>query len=154
MFDKFKKWWNEDISGNNPPTPVEPPKPKKPRQPRKPKPPEAPPPELTPKEKATAAGEPWVEVLKFDMDPKDIHTGNFTIDFNDKFVINLIRAGYKVKDTDTDNDIVDRWFTQICRSIVLEQFEQVVADPVNRGADDVRPPAVKRNLGGGKVEIS
>ena len=150
MFDKIKSIFRKP---EPPPPVVAEPKVKKPRKPKAPKA-EAPPPELTPKEKATATGEPWVEVLKFDMDPKDIHTGNFTIDFNDKFVINLIRAGYKVKDTDTDNDIVDRWFTQICRSIVLEQFEQVVADPVNRGADDVRPPAVKRNLGGGKVEIS
>lgn len=149
MFDKFKKWWNYDIGGNTlPPSP-----PKKPRAPRKPKV-VAPPPELSAKDKATAAGEPYVNVVSFEMNAKDIHTGDFTIDFNDKFVLNLIRAGYKIKDTDTDVDIVDRWFTQICRSIVLEQFEQVEADPVNRGADDVRPPAVKKNLGDGKVEIS
>jgi hypothetical protein len=154
MFDKFKKWWNEDIGGNIPPEPPPPP-PKKPRAPRKPKevvPP--PPPELSEKEKATAAGEPYVNVVNFEMNVKDIHTGDFTIDFNDKFVLNLIRAGYKIKDTDTDVDIVDRWFTQICRSIVLEEYEQAVADPVNRGADDVRPPAVVRDIGAGRKEIS
>jgi hypothetical protein len=149
MFDKFKKWWNYDIGGNTLP----PPPPKKPRAPRKPKVVSTPP-ELSAKDKATAAGEPYVNVVSFEMSATDIHTGDFTIDFNDKFVLNLIRAGYKIKDTDTDVDIVDRWFTQVCRSIVLEQFEQVEADPVNRGADDVRPPAVKRNLGDGKVEIS
>ena len=153
MFDKFKNWWNYDIGGNTLPPPAPPSPPKKPRAPRKPKV-VAPPPELSAKDKATAAGEPYVNVVSFEMSATDIHTGDFTIDFNDKFVLNLIRAGYKIKDTDTDVDIVDRWFTQVCRSIVLEQFEQVEADPVNRGADDVRPPAVKRNLGDGKVEIS
>ena len=156
MFDKFKKWWGQDIGGNTlPPPESPPPPPKKPRAPRKPKevvPP--PPPELSEKEKATAAGEPYVNVVNFEMNAKDIHTGDFTIDFNDKFVLNLIRAGYKIKDTDTDVDIVDRWFTQICRSIVLEEYEQAVADPVNRGADDVRPPAVVRDIGAGRKEIS
>ncbi len=147
MFNKIKKLFTKS-------EPVRAaPKEKKPRKPRLPKV-EAPPPVLTPKEIATAAGEPYVEVLKFDMDQKDIHTGNFTIDFNDKFVLNLIRAGYKKKDSDTDNDIIDRWFTEICRSIVLEQYEQAVADPVNRGADDVRPPAQERDLGDGRREIS
>jgi hypothetical protein len=149
MFDKIKNLFKK------PEPPPPPPKAeKKARAPRQKKIVEEIKPNLTEKERATAAGEPYVNVLSFEMNAKDIHTGDFTIDFNDKFVLNLIRAGYKIKDTDTDVDIVDRWFTQICRSIVLEQLEQVEADPVNRGADDVRPPAVKRNLGDGKVEIS
>lgn len=148
MFDKLK-----NIFKKPEPPPLPPAKEKKPRAPRKPKV-VATPPELSEKEKATAAGEPYVNVVSFEMNAKDIHTGDFTIDFNDKFVLNLIRAGYKIKDTDTDVDIVDRWFTQICRSIVLEQLEQVEADPANRGADNVRPPVTKRNLGDGKVEIS
>jgi hypothetical protein len=45
MFDKFKKWWNDDIGGNTlPPSPP----PKKPRAPRKPKE-VAPPPVLSEK---------------------------------------------------------------------------------------------------------
>jgi len=148
MFDKLK-----NIFKKPEPPPARPKAEKKPRAPKKPKV-AAPPPELSAKEKATAAGEPYVEVLKFDMDPNDIHTGNFTIDYNDKFLANLIRAGYKKKATDTDNDIVDRWFTEICRNIVLEEYEQVVAAPGNRGADDVRPPAVKKDIGDGRAEIS
>lgn len=148
MFDKLK-----NIFKKPEPPPAQTKAEKKPRAPRKPKV-VAPPPELSAKEKATGAGEPYVEVLKFDMDPNDIHTGNFTIDYNDKFLANLIRAGYKKKATDTDNDIVDRWFTEICRNIVLEEYEQVVAAPGNRGADDVRPPAVKKDIGDGRAEIS
>lgn len=158
MFDKLKNWFGSGANVNAPSTqsrPEPPPSPpKKPRAPRKPKAVAPPPPELSEKEKATAAGEPYVNVVNFEMNAKDIHTGDFTIDFNDKFVLNLIRAGYKIKDTDTDVDIVDRWFTQICRSIVLEEYEQAVADPVNRGADDVRPPAVVRDIGAGRKEIS
>ena len=154
MFDKFKKWWNEDIGGNIPPEPPPPP-PKKPRAPRKPKevvPP--PPPELSEKEKATAAGEPYIAITKVEIDPNNINNGGFDLDWNDKFLTNLIRAGYKQKPEDTDNVIIDRWFQTVCRNIALEVYEQEVADPLNRGTDDIRPPAVKKNLGDGKVEIS
>jgi hypothetical protein len=58
------------------------------------------------------------------------------------------------KETDTDEMVVDRWFQTVCRNIALEVYEQEVADPLNRGTDDIRPPAVKKNLGDGKVEIS
>ena len=144
MFNKLKQLFTKSVPA---PVPA-----KKPRTPRKQK--EAPVvAELSEKDRATAAGEPYIKVTQFEMDIKDIHTGNFTMDFNDKFVLNLIRAGYKMKDTDTDNDVVDRWFTQICRSIVMEQYEQEMADPANRGLDDVRP-ITKRNLGDGKVEVS
>jgi hypothetical protein len=64
--------------------------------------------------------------------------------------LNLVRAGYKYKDSDTDIDLVNRWFSQICRNIALEVYEQVVADPLNR---DVRP-VQKRDLGNGRTEVS
>jgi hypothetical protein len=35
-----------------------------------------------------------------DIDPDDINTGAFELDWNEKFIMNLIRAGYKQKDTD------------------------------------------------------
>lgn len=161
MFDKIKNLFAKPEAPKSPePTiTIEPkltvePKPKAPRKPRTKKIVEEIKPNPTAKELATAAGKPFVEVLKFDMDPDDIHTGNFTIDYNDKFVLNLIRAGYKMKETDTDDDVVDRWFTQICRSIVLEEYEQVIAQPANRGADDRRPPVQERKLDDGKIEIS
>ena len=150
MFDKFKKWWNDDIGGNTlPPSPP----PKKPRAPRKPKE-VAPPPVLSEKEKATLAGEPYIAITKVEIDPNNINNGGFDLDWNDKFLANLIRAGYKQKPEDTDDVIIDRWFQTVCRNIALEVYEQEQSDPTNRGTDDVRPPAVKKNLGGGKVEIS
>jgi hypothetical protein len=110
-------------------------------------------PELTAKEKATAAGEPYVNIVKMEIDPKDINSGSVELDFNDKFVLNLIRAGYKMKDTDTDNDIVDRYWTNLCRATVLETFEQEIADPDKRAPGDVRN-VVTRDLGNGRTEVS
>jgi hypothetical protein len=109
--------------------------------------------ELTEKEKATAAGEPYVNILRMEIDPNDINSGSVELDFNDKFVLNLIRAGYKMKDTDTDNDIVDRWWTNLCRATVLETFEQEMADPEKRVSSDMRNVRTK-DLGDGRTEVS
>lgn len=122
-------------------------KPKKPRKPRKPKEPKV---ELSEKEKATAAGEPYVNILRMDVDPNNIHTGAIELDWNDKFVLNLIRAGFKLKETDTENDIVDRWFQTVCRNIALEMYEQQQADPTNR---DIRTVQT-RDIGNGRTEVS
>ena len=139
MFDKIKNLFKK-------PEPV---KEKKVRKPKEKKV-EA---QLTEKEKATAAGEPYVNIIKMEIDPKDINSGSVELDFNDKFVLNLIRAGYKMKETDTDNDIVDRWWTNLCRATVLETFEQEIADPDKRLPGDVRN-VVTRDLGNGRTEVS
>jgi hypothetical protein len=107
-------------------------------------------PVLTDKQKATAAGEPYVQILRMDLDPENINAGSFELDWNDKFILNLIRAGFKYKDSDTDNDIIDRWFQTICRNIALEVYEQAQADPVNR---ELRPISSK-DLGNGRTEVS
>jgi len=122
-------------------------KPKKTRQPKKKK--EV---TLTEKEKATQNGEPYISIIKVDVDPNNINNGEFTLDYNDKFVLNLIRAGYKLKDTDTDSDIVDRWFQTVCRNIALEIYEQEWADPEKRN-DSVRVIQTK-DIGNGRSEIS
>ena len=109
-------------------------------------------PELTAKEKATMAGEPYINILKIDIDPKDINNGAFELDWNDKFVLNLIKAGYKMKPDDTDADIVDRWFTQVCRNVVLEMYEQQQADPDTR-AQQMRVIQTK-DIGDGRTEVS
>jgi len=111
--------------------------------------------ELTEKEKATQAGEPYVNILRMEIDPNDINSGSVELDFNDKFVLNLIRAGYKMKETDTDNDIVDRWWTNLCRATVLETFEQEMADPEKRvnSNNDMRNVRTK-DLGDGRTEVS
>jgi hypothetical protein len=106
--------------------------------------------ELSLKEKATQAGEPYVNILSLDIDPKDINSGAFDLDFNEIFVARLVKAGYMMSKDDKDTDIVDRWFQQVCRNVVLEMYEQVQADPMNR---DIRP-IQSRDLGNGRTEVS
>ena len=105
---------------------------------------------ITEKEKATARGEPYVAILKVDIDPNNIHNGAFDLDWNEKFLVNLIKAGYKMQETDTDVMIVDRWFATICRGILSEMWEQNQADPTNR---ELRPINT-RDLGNGRTEVS
>lgn len=139
MLNKIKQWFNKSE-----PAKVEEPKPKKPRKSKAPKV------ELSAKEIATAAGEPYVSILRVQVDPNDVNNGAFELDWNDKFVINLIKAGYKQREDDTDQIIVDRWFQTVCRNIALEIYEQVQADPDNRDMRVIRT----RDIGNGRTEVS
>ena len=76
------------------------------------------------KELATEAGEPYVAVLRMDVDPNNLHQGAFELDWNDIFVARLVKAGYMIKREDTDAEIVDRWFQNVCRHVVMETWEQ------------------------------
>lgn len=160
MLDKIKKWFSEPVelrkTGGYIPKPSTggsstPPtggsgavKPDEDKPSRKKK-------ELSPKEKATAAGEPYINIISVDLDPNDINNGSFELDWNDKFVVNLVKQGYKIRADDTDAQIVDRWFQTVCRNIALEVYEQEQADPEKR--DDVRI-IQQRDLGGGYTEVS
>jgi hypothetical protein len=105
--------------------------------------------EKTEKDLATEKGEPYVAVLSVEIDPANMQQGAFELDWNDKFVANLIRAGYQMSPEDTDADIVDRWFTAVCRNVVLETFEQY--DAMNPERDRV---VKTRDLGDGRSEVS
>ncbi len=117
-------------------------------------------PKLSDKEVATRAGEPWVNIIKVNVDPDNINNGAFELDWNDKFLLNLIKQGYKQKEEDKDEQIVDRWFQTVCRNIALEVYEQDQADPQNRGADidpitGVEMRVVQsKDLGDGRSEVS
>jgi len=84
-----------------------------------------------------------------EIDPENIQAGAFELDWNDKFVANLVRAGYQMDSKDTDADIVDRWFTAVCRNVVLETYEQYEA--MNPERDRV---VKTRNIGDGRSEVS
>jgi len=129
---------------------------KKPRKPRKPKEPKVKKeePVTSDKEKANQLGLPYVNILKMELDPYDINTGAFELDWNDKFILNLIRAGYKIRDDDTDTIIAERWFQSVCRNVALELYEQQQADPENRAmASEMRVVRAK-DLGDGRTEVS
>ena len=120
------------------------PKPKKPRKPKEKKV------ELSDKEKATMAGEPYVNVVKMAVDPEDIHNGEFELDWNDIFVARLVKAGYMMKPNDTDAEIVDRWFQNVCRHVVMETWEQEQAIKKSYGSQYIHD----RDIGDGRREIS
>jgi len=106
-------------------------------------------PEKTEKEIATAAGEPYVAILKMDIDPNNLHQGSFDLDWNEIFVSRLVKAGYMIKPTDQDADIVDRWFQTVCRHVVMETWEQEQA--IIKGAGQY---VNTRNIGDGRTEVS
>lgn len=104
----------------------------------------SPKPKKSEKEIATKNGEPYVAILDMEVDPDNIHEGAFELDWNDKFVSNLIRAGYQGK---TDADIVDQWFQNVCRHVVMETYDQY--DAMNH-----ETYVHTRDLGNGRKEVS
>jgi hypothetical protein len=104
-------------------------------------------PEKTAKELATERGEPYFNIVSMDIDPNNIHAGAFEFDWNEKMIADLIRHGYMMKPTDTDADMVDRWFQNVCRNVVLETWEQEQAMNGNR---IIR----SKDIGDGRSEVS
>jgi hypothetical protein len=103
------------------------------------------------KDLATEAGEPYVAILSVELDPENIGNGAFELDWNDKFITNLVRAGYQQKAGEEETVIVDRWFADVCKNVLSENFEQWEA---NQPYDN-RPRNVDRkDLGNGKTEVS
>lgn len=102
----------------------------------------------SPKEIATEKGEPYVAIVSLDIDQNNLHQGSFELDWNDKFISNLVRAGYQMKKDDTDAEIVDRWFQNICRHVVMETWEQEEA--IKKSGIYVST----RNIGDGRTEVS
>lgn len=104
---------------------------------------------LSPKEKATESGEPYVEVVNFELNHEDRSYGSFELDWNDEFIKYLRKAGYPGT---TDEETVDMWFADVCRNIALETLAQEEADPDKR-QDNVRF-INRKDIGSGKSEIS
>jgi len=103
------------------------------------------------KDTATERGEPYVAILSVELDPDNIGNGAFELDWNDKFIANLVRAGYQQKKDDTDADMVDRWFADVCKNVIAENYEQWEANqPI-----DARPREInRRDIGDGRTEVS
>ena len=81
-------------------------------------------PEKTAKQIATEKNEPYVAIVTMDIDPENLHQGAFELDWNEIFIARLVKAGYMMKPTDADSDLVDRWFQNVCRHVVMETWEQ------------------------------
>ena len=98
---------------------------------------------LTPKERATEKEESYIAVLDTKVNKDNVRNGFFELDWNEYFIVELRLAGYN---GDTDEEIVDRWFQDLCRNIGNEAG----VDMDGRGAGYVNV----NNLGNGKAEIS
>jgi len=106
-------------------------------------------PKKSEKDLANEKGEAFFDIVRMEIDPKNINAGAFEIDWNDKMIADLVRHGYQMSPKDTDADIVDRWFTAVCRNIVLETYEQ------EQAMNPERDRVVKtRNIGDGRSEVS
>lgn len=101
------------------------------------------------KDTATENGEPYVSIVNVDLDPDNIGNGAFELDWNDKFIANLVRAGYQTKPNEDEHVIVDRWFQDVCRNILAENFEQWEANQTS-GIRKVET----EDLGNGKTSVS
>ena len=98
---------------------------------------------MTPKERATAKGEPWVAVLDTHVNKDNIRNGFFELDWNAEFVLQLKQAGYGY-DGDPDEEIVDRWFRDLARNILADEGQDA-----SRGAGYINVT----KLASGKAEV-
>jgi hypothetical protein len=103
------------------------------------------------KEIATEAGEPYVSINSIELDPDNVGNGAFELDWNDQFIVKLVRAGYQSKPNESEDIIIDRWFQTICKNIAMENYEQWEANQPY----DTRPRIIDRkDLGDGRSEAS
>ena len=72
---------------------------------------------LSDKDKATARGESFVRVLNVNVDKENPGDGYFELEWNEIFVRELLEAGYSGAN---EEEIVDAWFTNLCRTIAEE----------------------------------
>jgi hypothetical protein len=72
------------------------------------------------KNMATHKGEEYVRVVGMELDNDKPGQGFFELDFNDHFVEYLAKAGY---DGLEPEQIVDNWFSDLCKNIVLNDLE-------------------------------
>ena len=75
---------------------------------------------MTPKERATAKGEPWVSVLETHVNKENIRNGFFELDWNELFVLKLRQEGFGFEG-DPEEEIVDRWFRDIVRQMLTDE---------------------------------
>jgi len=88
---------------------------------------------LSPKDRATRKKEPWVGVLNTHVNQDNIRNGFFELDWNELFVTKLKQEGYGA-DGDKDEEIVDRWFRELCANVVVDGD---YGGPVDTGKIDI-----------------
>lgn len=87
--------------------------------------------------------EPSVDIKKIDFDHNNPHLGSFELDWNKEFISLLKKHGYSGQ---TDEMIVNSWFIDLCRTIAVEE--------INNLPDIPKVLIDKRNVGNGRTSIS
>jgi len=93
---------------------------------------------------ADTKGEPFFEVVNYNYNIDNPNEGNFELEWNNVFVKQCRAWGYPGK---TDEEVVDNYFTNVCRNIAMEMFQKEMGDPVNRQIS-------RRELDGNLTEYS
>lgn len=75
------------------------------------------------KQKATILEEPFVRVTRISTDPNNPASGSVALDYNKAFVVYLEEHGYGP--APNEEEIVDKWFTELCRNIALDTFDGI-----------------------------
>ena len=88
---------------------------------------------LSLKDRATRKKEPWVGVLETHVNKDNVRNGFFELDWNEQFVLKLKQEGYGY-DGDKDEEIVDRWFRELCANVVTDGD---YGGPINTGVIDI-----------------
>jgi hypothetical protein len=63
--------------------------------------------------------EPYVNVLKLDVNPENAKAGYMELDWNDHFVKFLHDNGYT---GDSDEAVVNKWFNDVCRTVLVQEM--------------------------------
>lgn len=98
--------------------------------------------ETKPKPRKKKKAGPEVKVLNFEFNPNNPKLGSLELDWNKEFVDLLSLHGYKGL---TDEDIVNNWLTDVCKTIALSEIENL--------PDNIRY-IQRKDIGDGKTEVS
>jgi len=74
---------------------------------------------LSEKERATRRKEPWVGVVETHVNNENVRNGFFELDWNKYFIEQLRGQGYGLDD-DPEEEVVDRWFRELCANVVVD----------------------------------
>lgn len=75
---------------------------------------------MSEKDRSTARGESWVNVLDIHINHDNIRNGFLELDWNDLFITDLVLNGYGTHD-DPPEEVVDRWFKEIVSQMLDDE---------------------------------
>ena len=78
--------------------------------------------------------EPYVNVIKMEINPETANAGYIELDWNDKFVEFLHNNGYAGK---SDEDVVNKWFNDVCRTVLIQEQADLDYGMQTQGREDV-----------------